>query len=487
MKKWLSLLCALIMVLSMLPAAIASADEMVTIKYVIPGSEKEDYATVIEAVNAKLAADLGIQVELIYIPWDVWDQKLNLMLSTGEEFDLFHVMQDRVSFATYYSRGGLADITDALNAYGDGIKASIAPNVLDAATIDGRYYCIPTAWCELGVEGSFTYRADLLKKYGHQVPTTPAEMLDTLEDIISQWDGDETPYLPLLANYNPSSTHLTVLHSQYDSYPFNVVDGLFMVDQEGNVKSWVETEEFKADANWAHEAYERGLIDPDVLTTTEEQQMDKLKRGEYVFHLGTCDYYLDTVEHVPELTMDDIQIARLNSEKCAIRPWAFKNCNAVSSTSKHVNEAVQFINWLYSDQANFDLFFYGIEGQHYTLNDDGSINTLNTNWAFDTWMAGNMTYQRYASTMLPAVKKAQFTVDENAVNSVAGGFFFDASSVQTEYSNVQTEMEAVITPIIMGVISYEDGYESALKRLKDAGLDTVVAEYQRQFNAYMGK
>ena len=60
MKKWLSLLCALIMVLSMLPAAIASADEMVTIKYVIPGSEKEDYATVIKAVNAKLAADLGI-------------------------------------------------------------------------------------------------------------------------------------------------------------------------------------------------------------------------------------------------------------------------------------------------------------------------------------------------------------------------------------------------------------------------------------------
>lgn len=344
MKKWLSLLCALIMVLSMLPAAIASADEMVTIKYVIPGSEKEDYATVIEAVNAKLAADLGIQVELVYIPWDVWNQKLNLMLSTGEEFDLFHVMQNRVSFATYYSRGGVADITDAMNAYGDGIKASIAPNVLDAATIDGRYYCIPTAWCELGVEGSFTYRADLLKKYGHQVPTTPAEMLDTLEDIISQWDGDETPYLPLLANYNPASTHLTVLHSQYDSYPFNVVDGLFMVDQEGNVKSWVETEEFKADANWAHEAYERGLIDPDVLTTTKEQLEDKLKRGEYVFHLGIVDYYADTVEHVPELTMDDIQVARLNSEKGAIRPWAFKNCNAVSSTSKHVNEAVQFIN-----------------------------------------------------------------------------------------------------------------------------------------------
>ena len=80
MKKWLSLLCALIMVLSMLPAAIASAEEMVTIKYVIPGSEKEDYATVIKAVNAKLAADLGIQVELVYIPWDAGSRFLRYLL-----------------------------------------------------------------------------------------------------------------------------------------------------------------------------------------------------------------------------------------------------------------------------------------------------------------------------------------------------------------------------------------------------------------------
>lgn len=487
MKKWVSLLCALVLTLSMLPAVMASADDMVTVKYVIPGSEKDDTATVMEAVNAKLAQDLGIQVELVSIPWDVWDQKLNLMLSTGEEFDLFHVMQDRVSFATYYSRGGLADLTDAIETYGSSIKSTIAQNVLDAAKIDGRYYCIPTFWCELGVEGSFTYRADVLEKYGLEVPTTPAELLDTLEEAISKWEGDETPYLPLLANYNPSSTHMTVLHSQYDSYPFNVVDGLFMVDQEGNVQSWVESEEFKADADWAHEAYERGLIDPDVLTTTEEQQIDKLQRGEFVFHLGTCDYYQDTVEYIPELKLDDIKVARLNSDKAAIRPWAFKNCNAVSSTSKHVNEAVQFINWLYSDQANFDLFFYGIEGVHYTTNDDGSINVLNSNWSFSTWMAGNMTYQRYASTMLPAVKQAQYTVDETAVNSIAGGFFFDASTVQTEYSNVQTEMQAVITPIAMGVVSYEDGFESALQRLKDAGLDTVVAEYQRQFNAYLGK
>ena len=487
MKKWFSLLCALVLCLSMLPSVFASADEMVTIKYVIPGSEKEDQAMVMAAVNEKLAADLGIQVELVCIPWDVWDQKLNLMLSTGEEFDLFHVMQDRVSFATYYSRGGLADLTEALNTYGQNILASIDSSVMDAAKIGDSYYCIPTAWCELGVEGVFTYRADILEKYGREVPTTPAELLDTLEYIIQNWDGDEIPYLPMLSNYNPSSSHLTVLHSQYDSYPFNVVDGIFMVDQEGNVSSWVESEEFKADCDWKHEAYERGILDPDILTFTEEQQIDKLQRGEFVFHLGTCDYYDYTVQYYPELQLDDIKIARLNSDKGAIRPWAFKNCNAVSSTSTHVNEAVQFINWLYSDQANFDLFFYGIEGTHYTLNEDGSINTLNTNWSFSTWMAGNMTYQRYASTMLPAVKDYQYTVSDNAVNSVAGGFFFDASTVQAEYSNVQTEMEAVIAPIIMGVQSYDDAFPAALQRLKDAGLDTVVAEYQRQFNAYMGK
>ncbi|MFD2875918.1 hypothetical protein ACFTAO_08070 [Paenibacillus rhizoplanae] len=72
-------------------------------------------------------------MEKIFIPWDAWDQKLNLMLSTGEEFDLFHVMQDRTPFSNYYTRGALADISEEIDKYGANLKKSISRRISLAA------------------------------------------------------------------------------------------------------------------------------------------------------------------------------------------------------------------------------------------------------------------------------------------------------------------------------------------------------------------
>ena len=44
-----------------------------------------------------------------------------------------------------------------------------------------------------------------------------------------------------------------------------------------------------------------------------------------------------------------------------------------------------------------------------------------------------------------------------------------------------------IYPINLGLVSYEEGYEDALSRMKAAGIDKVVEEYQRQVNEYLGK
>ncbi len=58
-------------------------------RYVAPGSDWEKEDEIIGLVNDKLQKDgVNIEVELIRIPWDAWDQKVNLMLSTGEEFEL---------------------------------------------------------------------------------------------------------------------------------------------------------------------------------------------------------------------------------------------------------------------------------------------------------------------------------------------------------------------------------------------------------------
>ena len=345
MKRILALVLASMMLMGLIPA-LASAESLSTVKYVVPGSAPAAYDTVIAKVNEQLASE-GIQLEVQYIPWDVWDQKINLMLSTGEAFDLFHVMQDRVSYATYYSRGGLMDISSYIKEYGSAITSTIPENVMEAAYIGEGCYIVPANWIELGVEGTFQTNKYLLDKYGKEVPATPAEMLDTLEAIISEYDGAETPYLTFRGGtYDPTSLHSTVLHSTYDSFPFTVKESIIKVDQDGTISSWFESEEFKkdcetyyqmyqaglvdpdvlnkdhsvmyedADCEFMHEAYTRGLIDPDVLSITQEQISDLIQRGIYVFSFGCSDYYSVTKKEFPEIDKDGSE-KEYKSEKSA--------------------------------------------------------------------------------------------------------------------------------------------------------------------------
>ena len=489
MKKFLSLVLALAVVLSV--AALAGAEDLPVVRYVVPGAAPAAYDKVMAVVNEKLAEDIGIQLDLEYIDWDVWDQKINLMLSTGEAFDLFHVMQDRVSFATYYSRGGLMDISEYMAEFGQDITATIPENVMEATHIGDGIYIVPANWIELGVEGIFSTNKYILDQYGYGIPETPAEMLDTLEAILNEWDGAETPYLTFRGGtYDPTSLHSTVLHSTYDSYPFTVKESFVKVGQDGSVTSWYESEEFKRDCEFMHEAYTRGLIDPDVLSITSEQITDLIQRGMFVFSFGCSEYYAMTKREFPDITTEDMLACRFEPEKGSVRPWAFKNGNAVPSTSTHPAEAVKFLNWLYSSQENYDLFFYGIEGVNFTIPAEGKIEKADLPttdpdyWTFSEWMGGNMALLRTGVNVFTSISNANNTTDPNAQNSIAGGFFFDATDVQAEYSNVLTELASVISPIALGVQDYDTVFPAALERLKAAGLDTVMEAYQEQFAAY---
>ena len=74
---------------------------------------------------------------------------------------------------------------------------------------------------------------------------------------------------------------------------------------------------------------------------------------------------------------------------------------------------------------------------------------------------------------------------ENYVISPAAGFIFDATNVQSELTNLQTEIIASIYPIKVGMVPYEENIDAAIEKLKAAGLDTYLEEYRTQFAAYL--
>lgn len=467
--------------------------EPVKITIVEPGWAPAGQPAMDEKINEKLLADgMGIQIERVYYGWDVWQDKINLMLSTGEEFDLFAVMEDGVTTSAYYSRGGLADLSEAVDTYGAHIKEHIEPSVLDAARINGELVTIPAFWMEFASEGVFCIREDLLEQNGLSIPTNPEELFDVYETVQNSWTGTRKLYIPFVAGYDPIAIHTTVFHRTYEAFPFTVYDGMFYVDQNGTVKSWFETEEFKQDSAYMHEAYDRGFINPDVLTLTKEQVDANDDGGNWFVAFGTsnCSSLAELQKNNPDATVDTVKTVFFNPENGYLRPSAYKNSMAVSSTSQHVNEAVKFMDWLYTSQENYDLYYYGINGYHFTDEaGEGSFTGLEVpeedSYYDSDWMSGNMDFERINVNNFTDINNVLYKKNPEAETSIASGFVFDATNVEAELANCRTEAIASMTPIAMGVLGYDEAYEDAIARMKAAGLDKVVAEFTAQFEAFL--
>lgn len=455
--------------------------------YVVPGDEPKDLAGGEAAVNEKLATDqVGVALDLKYIPWDAWDQKINLMLSTGDKFDAFQVMNDRVSLSNYASRGALTDITDLLQQYGSNIlNEKNNPDImLKSVEINDRMYAIPAYWVESALDPEIEIRKDILDKYNLPVPTTFEELTDEYETVMASWEGAQKPYLPTEAMSNFGMNQKT-----YDEWPFVVYDQIFYVDQSGSVKNFYETDVFKQNAENAKLWFDKGLISPDILTTTSDQKANQLNSGDWFVLGGTIGSITNLKTNYPDITVDDLISLDFAPDKPRVRPYGTRNMNAVPASSEHPEATVKFFNWILESQENYDLFMYGREGTDYETTGDRTMSAIidpSTNAApyyFSDWMAGNINFIRYSDSAPTATIQSLYTINQDAVEGYAAMFTFDASAVQTQYTDVQTQISAVIKPIASGVMDYDSNIDSALQALKAAGVDDLIAEFQKQLDA----
>lgn len=461
-------------------------EEVITIKYVIPGTEPKEWPAVKEAVNKKLLADgVNVQIEKEYIDWGAWEQKINLKLSTNEDFDMFHVMNDWVGLANYAGRGALKDITAEVEQYGPNLKKVVPESVWSGVTKEGKIFGIPAYWYESAVDGSITINKYLLNKAGVDSSfSNRQEMLDAMEQVNAKLNMKLT--IPIRGG---TAGPADIFQRTYDTYPFTVRDNIAYIAEDGIVKNWVETDEFKQDAAWFAQAYKKKLVHPDVLTIKQEQVEQQIKSGQYVFMFGTPNKLMDVQKTYPDIKDEDIELIRLNPETSRYRMVNAKNVNVVAANSKHPAEAVKFLNWLYDNQDNYDLFMYGLEGTTYKKVGDKGVEMVidpKTNtplYIQDDWMIGNLNFIRVDENLLTANKQL-FIADPEAKNFFAADFFFDPAPVKAEMGNVQAVFTSDVSPIYRGVVDFDKNIKGAHEKLKAAGIDKVLAEYQKQLDAY---
>lgn len=456
------------------------------VRYLLPGNEPEGLDEVVKVINEKLEADgLNLVYEPTYIAWDAWDQKTNLMMSTGEEFELIAIMHDTKGPNVLAGNGGIIPINDLLDEHGPVLKEKLPDWAWESVKTDGKIVTVPNFWIDVAMnEGMITFRVDMLEQHGLQPPKTTEELLNAAEVFQKNWPQDnKNVYIKVLTE---PANHL---HTTYDTYPFTVVDTLIYVDQEGQVKSWLETEEFKKDIQFMNEAYKRGLIMKDVLTAPAEVINQEELAGRYLFRPGDVGINDAVRETFPGARNDAFYM----NDTIKFRANALRNSNGVSATTPHPEAGIQFLNWVFSDQANFDLVQSGIEGVHWKNTGDHKKDILATTdngapvYELANWLLGHVEFNRYPSNIEDGRLERRTTIAEDAINSVTIGFNFDPTNVASEYANSMAELKTSIYPLMYGVVDYDKGFPNALQNMKAAGLDAVVAEYDKQFQEWRSK
>ena len=171
MKKTLSLVLALLMMLSIIPMASAEEALPEVVVYMM-GDKPADCDMVMEKVNEILKKELGCTMSMNFVGWADWGTAYQLLLTGGNKIDLIY----NASWASdkdYARKGAFKDLTDIVEEAAPELWDMIPMEAWEFATLPTEngdiIYCIPTAYVNYTSTG-IIYRQDLCEKYNLPAP-----------------------------------------------------------------------------------------------------------------------------------------------------------------------------------------------------------------------------------------------------------------------------------------------------------------------------
>ena len=169
---------------------------------------------------------------------------------------------------------------------------------------------------------------------------------------------------------------------------------------------------------------------------------------------------------------------------------------AVAATSKNPERALMVYDLLRNDKELYRLMMYGIEGEQYTLDENGylvrpdgfedSVDGVSLNW---WWGRNDDLGLRASDRDWNEIDALYATYAENAITYPYGQVVFDLSDVQPYIDNLSNVYNTYMPQIVFGMEQSEPEafVEEFRNALKAAGYETVMAEIQRQLDDVYGK
>ncbi len=476
-----------------------------TIRYIIysSGGVLDDGARIEEAVNKIVEAELGFSVDLEFLGYNDYSQKLGLYMGSNENFDMCYTgsILTGLTYADRASDGYFKDITDLLPKYAPDLYASMPEEVWEAAKIDGKIYGVINEQIFARSVG-LCIDSEVVEAIGltqEQIDEEGLTYRDCINMAMEYIAGNET----ISPNGKVPSTTLVIGDAWSDIYMQNyaldslgseaLVPGIIEAGEDSTtVINQYESQYFKEFAEFCTEMYDKGYI-------SKEQANNPVTANQRVRITGTykpgveSDLYNSIGRKFTQFRFGTPILTTSN---------VTTSMTAIYTASQNADKCLQFMNLMYTNKELYNLLALGEEDLDYKWKQDvdekgqtydyvSYIKTskykLNTDWSVGTEFN---VYRKYlqSDTVVEDTKK----LNSESKKSIAYGFTYTADrDVNSSIGACYTVANNYVKQFLNGTYDSSKTVDQIISELnselESSGASKIIQSKQKQLDAFLSK
>lgn len=433
-------------------------------------------------------------------------EKMNLLMNSGDYTDILYKC-NYIDIDQYGMDGILIPLEDLILEYAPNLTAILnernAWNDLKAP--DGHIYSLPLVSKAYANTGGTTYWINQawLDAVGKEMPTSNDELYEVLkafkeQDPNGNGIADEIPWCVAEGSAITNSLNNIMCFMDiglwYQNY-WMVVDGEM---QFAPTQEWFKEDVLK----FLAKLYAEGLINEDCYTLTQEQLKAVGTSGANVYGMWFCSSTSYTTE---EDGLNWSALRPFNTENYGMNNGISTRGFAITDKCENPEVMMAWVDFLYSQEGG-KVLRHGVEDVSYKINADGTYDTITEGFesnVFQSTLLGAATPAGiipdfYFDNVNPATDPVSAHVNKELYNKEDGAMSKGVMLPQLAYSeeeketyntyftDIETYVRNYVAEAVTGVIDIDATWAEFQETLKAMQVEEVIAAQQGAFNRAWG-
>lgn len=439
----------------------------------------------------------NVSFKVTAVDTSAFTEKLNLTMASGELPDLIF-LNSNAAVQQYGPQGAFINILDHIDEMPH-FKAWFEANkdyALNFLSAGGELYQLPAQGINETNRRGWLYRADIFEELGIEPPTNGEEFYNAL---VKMKEAYPDSYPLALRSFAGGMRQLIMLAPSWGTYTFDTETNntYFGYDYDNN--EWVFgpiTDEYREMVEYYHKLYAEGLIIPNFLTIDTKGWQDVIANGDSFVtldYLSRIDFFNNAMrESEPDFSMKYLAPPSFGTN--GVNKLAYSATGmlgfVVSSQTKHLDEVLAYIDWMYSDEAE-DLLTWGRPGELYDEAADATRTWKTYTTAAEMKQATGFEtfgfYERYnfdgeLATFTDECREATLTAREYDLpqQPVLAYTEEEQAVINTIGLNVENYVYEQLSKFMLGDRSLDE-WDSYVAEVEALGLDQLKAVHESSY------